>query len=167
MFCNKRMRMRTFTGLLNWPVQLLAIIFLGLTGCETINIYEHHVPIQNQTWSRGNVCAGSFQVSDTLKPHQLYVVVRHTDAYAFSNIWLEVSLKAPGDSFKTQRVNVTLGNDYQGWLGTGMDDIWEVRSLLTGTPKPFNRAGMYEFRIRQIMREDPLKHIMSAGLRVE
>jgi gliding motility-associated lipoprotein GldH len=159
--------MSTYKGFLSRPVCLLAIAFWALVGCEPINVYEHHVPIKNQTWNRNQVCVGSFQVSDTLKLHQLYVVIRHTDAYAFSNIWLEVSLKAPGDRFKTQRVNVPLGNDYQGWLGTGMDDIWEVRSLLTGSPKPFNRSGTYEFRIRQIMRDDPLKHVMSAGLRIQ
>jgi hypothetical protein len=62
---------------------------------------------------------------------------------------------------------VPLGNDLQGWLGTGMDDIWEVRSLISGLPNPFPRTGTYQFKIKQIMRDDPLNHVMGVGLRVQ
>jgi hypothetical protein len=48
-----------------------------------------------------------------------------------------------------------------------MNDIWEVRKLLNGKPRRFKKTGEYKFRIFQIMREDPLKNVMSAGLRVE
>lgn len=144
----------------------VSVIFM-LIGCDNINIYEKQVTIDQQTWFRDQVCSGSFQVSDTLTAHQLFLIVRHTDAYTYNNIWLEVSLQAPGDSFKTQRVQVPLGNDLQGWIGTGMDDIWEVRSLVSGLPKSFPRVGTYQFKIKHIMRDEPLKHIMSVGLRIE
>lgn len=144
----------------------ISVIFM-MIGCDNINIYEKHVPIAKQTWYRDQVCSGSFQVTDTLSAHQLFLIVRHTDAYAYNNIWLEVSLQAPGDTFRMQRVQVPLGNDLQGWLGTGMDDIWESRSLISGLPKSFPRVGTYQFKIRHIMRDDPLKHVMGVGLRVQ
>ncbi len=66
-----------------------------------------------------------------------------------------------------QKINLLLGNDANGWEGTGMNDIWEVRSLLNSEPQRFLRTGTYNFSIAQIMRDNPLLHIMSVGLRIE
>ena len=93
--------------------------------------------------------------------------MRHTDAYKYNNIWLNIGLQPPGDSLITQKVNLTLGDDANGWEGTGMNDIWEVRKLLNGQPRRFKKAGNYYFTISQIMRDNPLEHIMNAGLRLE
>ena len=78
-----------------------------------------------------------------------------------------MGLQAPGDSLYYQKLNLQLGNDATGWEGTGMNDIWEVRKLLNGEPRRFRRAGTYYFSIAQIMRDNPLLHIMSVGVRVE
>jgi gliding motility-associated lipoprotein GldH len=66
-----------------------------------------------------------------------------------------------------QKIDLKLGDDAMGWEGTGMNDIWEVRKLLNGEPKRFKKAGNYNYSISQIMRDNPLKNVMSAGLRVE
>ena len=93
--------------------------------------------------------------------------MRHTDAYQYNNIWLNIGLQPPGDSMRNQRVNLQLGDDANGWEGTGMNDIWELRKLLNGEPRRFKQPGKYSFAISQIMRDNPLLHIMSVGLRVE
>ncbi len=66
-----------------------------------------------------------------------------------------------------QNINLTLSNDVSGWEGKGMDDIFEVRKNITPGPVPFNKAGNYTFSIAQIMRENPLHHILNVGIRVE
>ena len=66
-----------------------------------------------------------------------------------------------------QNINLTLANDANGWEGSGMNDIWEVRKLVNGQPRRFIKAGDYKFSITQIMRDNPLPGIMSAGLRVQ
>ncbi len=48
-----------------------------------------------------------------------------------------------------------------------MDDIFEVRKNITPGPVPFKKAGIYTFTIGQIMRENPLLHILNVGIRVE
>jgi gliding motility-associated lipoprotein GldH len=53
----------------------------------------------------------------------------------------------------------------EGWLGSGMDDIYEHRIKLTNPQ--YWKAGNYHFTIEQIMREDPLENVMNVGLRVE
>jgi gliding motility-associated lipoprotein GldH len=60
---------------------------------------------------------------------------------------------------------LALATDSKGWLGTGMDDIFEHRILITALERP--RAGTYKFLLGNIMREDPLEYVMNVGIRVE
>jgi hypothetical protein len=46
-----------------------------------------------------------------------------------------------------------------------MDDIYEHRIPL-GEPQSL-KAGTYTFSLEQIMREDPLEHVLNVGLRLE
>jgi gliding motility-associated lipoprotein GldH len=75
--------------------------------------------------------------------------------------------QSPGDTMLYQNINIEVGNDAKGWAGTGMDDIFEVRKTLTPGPIPFKKSGGYTFTLAQIMRENPLKHILNVGIRVE
>jgi len=81
-------------------------------------------------------------------------------------MWLSVTTIAPGDTVRTQQVNLKLGDNTKGWMGSAIDDIIEHRVLLTRYPVKLKR-GNYNFVIQQIMREDPLQNVMNAGIRVE
>ena len=94
-------------------------------------------------------------------------MLRHTDAYNYNNLWLTLGSQAAGDTMRYQNINVELGDDAKGWAGTGMDDIFEVRKNITPGPIPFKKSGNYTFSVAQIMRENPLKHILNVGMRVE
>ena len=50
-----------------------------------------------------------------------------------------------------------------------MDDIYEHRIALAPADQDlyFRRSGDYTFQVEQIMREDPLQHVMNVGIRVE
>jgi gliding motility-associated lipoprotein GldH len=78
-----------------------------------------------------------------------------------------VSVQPPGDSVFVNRRNLTLATDQKGWLGKGMDDIFEHRILLNPNPVKFSKRGVYKFTLQQIMREDPLGNILNAGIRLE
>ena len=108
-----------------------------------------------------------FQISDTASLYNLYIVIRHTDAYNYNNIWLRLGSKAPGDTIQYQNVNLALASDAKGWQGTGTDDIFEVRKNITAGPVPLKKPGLYTFTIAQIMRDNPLKHVLNVGLRLE
>lgn len=153
-----------------FPKKRLAILFaagLALASCTQLNVYEKNSGIPGSKWNHSNVISGSISISDTTKPYNIYIVLRHTDAYRYNNIWLNVGLQPPGDSMHIEKLNFSLGNDRDGWEGRGMDDIWEVRKRINVKPEFFKRRGEYHFSISQEMREDPLPHIISAGLRVE
>jgi len=124
------------------------------------------VPIPNDQWERSFKPSVQFNITDTLNTYNIYVTLRHTHAYDYNNIWLNISFQLPGDTLSKQRVNLQLA-DEKGWLGTGMDDIFETRQLITGQPIRFRKAGQSTFTLEQIMRDSPLRHVMNVGIRVE
>jgi gliding motility-associated lipoprotein GldH len=143
---------------------LLIACCLFIGSCTQIEIFEKDTTIPDYKWQPGFSAKGDFVIADTTSAYNIYLVLRHTDAYQYNNIWLNLGLQPPGDSMHIQKLNLILGDDANGWEGTGMNDIWEVRRLVnSGTRK----AGKYSFSISQIMRDNPLLHIMSVGLRIE
>lgn len=146
---------------------LFAIACIILASCNRLDVYEKNVMIPGQEWKSNFAAKGSFTISDTNALYNIFLVLRHTDAYKYNNIWLNIGTQYPGDSMRTIQLDLELASDAQGWYGSGMNDIWEVRKQLNAEPWPFKRIGNYNFSISQIMRDDPLKNVMSAGLRVE
>ena len=137
------------------------------SSCKQIDIFEKNTVIPNYEWKSNFIVSGSFNITDTISAYSIYLVLRHTDAYKYNNIWLNIGLQPPGDSLIKQKVDLKLGDDANGWEGNGMNDIWELRKLLNGAPRRFKKAGEYKFTIAQVMRDEPLLNIISAGLRIE
>ncbi len=156
---------RSFCNKLLIPVCL--VILSMLHSCQQIEVFEKNTPVPNNRWTRDFAATGSFNITDTTSYYNIYIVLRHTDSYNYNNIWLNVGVMSPGDSMRYQKMDLVLGNDREGWEGTGMNDIWEVRKLIFGQPRRFAKPGKYSFSINHIMRNDPLPHVLSAGLRIE
>ncbi len=153
----------------NYLKKLIFILsaWVFISSCGKIDLYEKQAEVPSQQWFYSNVPSFSFNVSDTASLYNIYIIVRHTDAYNYNNIWLKLGSKAPNDTFHFQNINLQLATDAGGWEGTGTDDIFEVRKSITRGPLPLKKAGTYIFSIAQIMRENPLRHILNIGIRVE
>jgi len=152
------------------PIFFKLFIFISLvsvSACRQMDVFEKNTVIPGHSWDRSFGASGNFTISDTVSAYNIYIVLRHTDAYLYNNIWLNIGLQSPGDSMFFQKIDLSLGSDATGWEGTGMNDIWEVRKILNSQPRRFIKAGDYKFVIHQVMRDNPLRGIMSAGLRVE
>lgn len=145
----------------------LLVGFGVLPACTEVGFSEQQVAIPQYAWKSTFQPAFPVTISDTLARYRIYVVLRHTDAYRYKNLWLNITTQVPGAPPVSARHNLILATDEKGWLGKGMDDIFEHRILLTEQPGSFPRKGTYTYTLQQLMREDPLEHIMNAGIRVE
>ena len=137
-------------------------------SCTTIDIYEKTVAIPGHKWSNNYRPEFSFEIKDTSVPYTVFFVIRHSEKYNYNNIFINLISKQPGsDSLIKQQKDIPLAKN-DGWLGTGMDDIYEQRwDLSSKEGSYFPKAGIYTFSIEQIMREEPLEHVMNVGLRIE
>jgi len=146
---------------------LLSFCSFCLFSCTSIDVFEKNNVFSQQQWTAKDTVKGTFTISDTNSFYNLYLVLRHTDKYQYNNIWINMGLKAQGDTMHYQKISFTLGSDATGWYGTGMSDIWEVRNSINQQPRRFKKIGTYEYHLINCMRDDPLKYMMSTGLRVE
>ncbi len=129
-------------------------------------MFEKSTSFTKHEWKTSEKPTFNFTIQDTVSLYNIYVVVRHDDAYHYNNLWLNIATEAPGSKSINQQVELTLANNAKGWLGTGMDDIFEHRIRITNAPIKLKK-GDYHFALQHIMREDPLPFVLSVGIRVE
>ncbi|MFP5039642.1 gliding motility lipoprotein GldH [Parasediminibacterium sp. JCM 36343] len=139
---------------------------LVLAACNTIDVYEKTTPFPAFKWTTDNKPVFNFTIKDTNALYNIFVVVKHEDAYHYNNLWLNVTTKAPGTAAVSQQLEIILANNGKGWLGSGIDDIFTHWVRITQAPVKLKK-GDYQFTLQQIMRENPLESVLSAGIRVE
>ena len=145
---------------------LYLFLVLFITSCEPIQLYEQTTTYPTHDWSSKQVNNYQFNITDTSSLYKIYFVIRHHNAYHYKNIWLQVNTQSPKDTVVKQTLNLQLADDQKGWLGVGMDDIFDQRIPINATPTKL-KLGLYHFSMQHTMREDPLLGILATGLRVE
>lgn len=146
---------------------LAVLIILFLFSCEESGLFQKVVFMPKQEWSYDYKPSFSFDIKDTSSAYQVYFLIRHSDAYEYNNIWINVSGQMPGESaINSNRFEIPLATANR-WLGSGMDDLFDHRVLLYKNAVRFMKPGTYTITIAQDMRVDPLKHVLNVGLRLE
>ncbi len=145
-----------------------AILSLSVIAisCNTLDVYEKSVVFPKHEWAGNNKPVFTFSIEDTVARYNIFIILRHEDAYHFNNIWLNITTQAPGDTARAQLVDLTLADNKKGWLGSGMDDVFDHRVKVTREPVKLKK-GNYVFTLQQNMREEPLQFVLNAGIRVE
>ena len=144
-----------------------SICFLiSLTACQTMPLSEQNTIHPDHQWNSAKPEKYLFNITDTNSLYKVVFVIRHHNAYHYKNIWVELTHASAGEKPKTENFNLNLVDDQKGWLGTGMDDIYDQRIPLTIKPMKL-KHGINTFTIKHTMREDPLQNILSTGIRIE
>ncbi len=147
----------------------LAIILL-FNSCLESPYYQKEYSIPGTRWDYNHQPSFKFEVTDTTSLYNLHFLIRHTEAYPYSNIWLMVYTKKPGDTtFEKTRIEIPLAEPSGKWLGRGMSEIWEQRMPISreGDTVMLRKAGMWEIKFGHNMRINPLPEVLQVGLRIE
>jgi gliding motility-associated lipoprotein GldH len=147
----------------------LLVVFTVLFDSCTLptGVFEKDVAIPNHQWESSFAPEISFTIEDTASTYDVFLVLRHTDAYHYNNIWIKATVLEPGSAqSQSGQYDLALATNQKGWLGSAMDDIFENRVLIQPNTK-FKKPGTYRMTIEQIMREDPLQQVLNVGIRVE
>lgn len=149
-------------------IPVVSLLLLG--GCLKSPYYQKEYSIHNNKWSYNNEPSFKFEITDTTAFYNLFFLIRHTEAYPYSNIWLMIQTKAPGDTaFTKARIEVPLAEPSGKWLGRGMGEIWEQRMPISniGDSVMLRKKGTWEIKFGHNMRIDPLPDVLQVGLRIE
>lgn len=164
MFCKKNPLRKTFFA-------LLAVCAI-LTACEpSSSVFQQQEAIPETRWNSAFKPVFYFDISDSLATYNLFFLIRHTQAYPFSNIWLRFSIKGPQDTVGiNQQIEIPLAQENGQWYGRNMNEIWEQRMPIATRKGPnilFPKPGRYKIQLEHLMRTNPLPEVMNIGLRVE
>ena len=142
-------------------------LLLFQTSCTTVDVFEKNAAIPQHAWSSQFKPSFSFEIKDTAARYNVYIVLRHTDAYRYKNIWVNLAIQPPTGDPRSQPLHLELATDEKGWLGSGMDDIFEHRIIINPERPASLKAGTYQYTVSNIMRDDPLNNILNVGIRLE
>ncbi len=136
--------MRNLSGIF-----LLFVFF----SCDN-TVYESHNSFEEKSWNSDSVITFNYNISDTLNPHEMSILVRHTVDYEYQNLFLFLS----GDLNDT--IELELADKIGKWKGSGLSDIREFEYLFAKN-KVFLKKGNHTINIEQAMRFGAKEKIQS------
>lgn len=150
---------------------LILCAAIGISSCGVkSSFYQKQVPVPGAEWSSKFQPVFKVEIKDIRAKYKVSLLIRHDESYTNANIWIKLKVKAPGDSVFHDgvRIEKQLANAAGEWQGKGMGTIWEERLDLTAKEMPkFTKPGIYEIKMEQLMRNDPLPSVLNVGLRIE
>lgn len=147
----------------------LIFIFSILTiylSCDKTKIFENNQTIENKQWAYNQPIIFKTIINDTTLRYNLYINVRTSENYAYQNMWVSLSTQTPKGNTMQSRIDLPLADNEGKWLGSGFGDVITTQIQVPNRIK-FSEIGEYTFNLVQDMRENPLKEVLSAGMRLE
>ena len=149
----------------------LIILVVFLSACDSSKVFEENIKLNNHIWSLENRPKFQVEIIDSVTAMNLFVNIRHSANYPFSNLWVFIKTTSPEGFVKTDTLECILAAKDGKWKGSGLGDIWDIQ--IPFRTQIFNRPGDYTFEIEQAMRYgdkariEQLPEIMNIGFRIE
>jgi gliding motility-associated lipoprotein GldH len=144
---------------------LLSLIILS--SCDSARVFEKNIDFDDNEWLSSDTLRFELKLTDA-DPKNIYVNIRHEFDFAWRNVWLDFNILFPNDSVYASAINIPLSQPDGQWYGACTGNICLLQLPLKSlTNVSFAENGSYVFSLRHEMREDPLKSILSAGIRIE
>jgi gliding motility-associated lipoprotein GldH len=150
-------------------------IFVGLIfilSCDSNRVFEQNIKINDGNWKVSEVKKFEINILDTTSVMDVFVNVRHTSSYSYSNLWMFVNTIYPDGTKEKDTLQCVVAQASGKWLGRrGLADIWSLQAYYK--TKIFKQFGIHQIEIEQAMRygSEPniqnLKGITDVGLRIE
>ena len=145
----------------------LFLIFstLFFTSCTDNALVDTSQEITNRNWSYIGKISIPVKIDDPAKLYNVYMNLRHTADYKYSNIFVLIHEIGPDRKKTTERKEFKLAYPEGEWLGSGSGNLYSYQLPIKENYK-FPAAGTYTFVFEQNMRDNPLREISDVGLRV-
>ena len=142
-----------------------ALVFIA-SACKEDRVYESYIDIPNHEWNKDHIARFEVEITDSIQAHSIFLNIRNTGKYPYSNLWLFVKQTNPEGKVSEEKFECHLASDAGEWYGSGFGNIFDLQVLY----KPlitFIKPGLYTFEIVQGMRDDNLPGIVNIGLKLD
>ncbi|MBA7552747.1 Gliding motility lipoprotein GldH [subsurface metagenome] len=137
-----------------------------LCNCHVNELYDQVYTFTHDRWEDDQIIDFEFPVSDTAKAYDLFLQIRNSGSYSFSNVWLFVETYAPNGSSLRDTVEIILTDNAGCWLGKGIGNVNEMQVSFKQNVY-FLHRGIYKVTIQHAMRDSTLLGILDIGLRLQ
>ena len=146
----------------------LLILFIFFVGCSRNKIFDRITDLPGRLWPKSESIDFQFRIEDTHPGYDLFYNIRNSSLYKYYNLYLSCTLEDTlGNVLETELSNYNLFDPKTGKpLGDGLGDLFDHQFTALSNYH-FNNPGIYRFHVKQYMRDDTLKEIMSVGLVVK
>ena len=144
-------------------------LVVGFTSCSDNRIFETNYSFEQRYWHIDSVKNFGFSIKNRSVPSNIYLNVRNSSDYPFYNIYVRYTIQdSLGNILSDSLANKVLFNSKTGRpLGqSGIGDVFDHQFLLE-EDFVFPYRGNFNIVLKQYMRTDSLKGVLSAGIRVE
>ncbi|MFV0539766.1 MAG: gliding motility lipoprotein GldH [Aestuariibaculum sp.] len=154
--------------------KVLFFLFVALIcmACDSKSVFDQYKTLPNQ-WHKDTVVSFNITPPDSTQTYNLFVNLRNTNAYKYSNLFLIVEMVFPHGKTITDTLEYKMADATGKFLGTGFNDVKENK-LWYKEHVVFNETGKYQVNIQQAMRENgkengvlELDGITDVGFRIE
>jgi gliding motility-associated lipoprotein GldH len=143
---------------------LMLILFLVCSCSRNVAFSEYKKFDQNE-WRVSDKAAFDFEMNDDQSLYNISLMVRHTDAYPYNNLFLFVTTKYPDGKVLKDTMELILASDKGKWHGSGAGDIFDYKVPVKQNVR-FPLKGKYRFEFEQAMRINPLPEVMDFGMEI-
>ncbi|WP_100610424.1 gliding motility lipoprotein GldH [Confluentibacter lentus] len=141
-------------------------------SCDSNRVYDEYKSVPNK-WNKDSIISFKINPPDSLNHYNLFVNLRNTNDYKYSNLFLIVEMVFPHGKTITDTLEYKMADPTGKLLGTGLTDIKENK-LWYKEHIIFNESGPYMVNIQHAMRENgkvngvvDLEGITDVGFRIE
>ena len=141
-------------------------IFGFLLSCSDQNIiFNDYIDIENTQLSFKDTVVFQTKISDTINPHNIFLQLRTSTDYKWSNMFIFSEIYFPNNKTRTDTFEVFLMDKKGNWNGDKSGIVVNFNHSLYKNIK-FPIKGDYTFKLIQAMRDTVLKDVMSVGLKI-
>ena len=145
----------------------MSFLMLGLISCQdSVTVVDKNIELEKRNWSYSEKIRIPVKIEETGIPYNLYLNLRHSADYKYSNIFILIHIIGPDGKKITERREFKLALPDGEWLGSGSGNMYSYQINFKENYK-FPAKGIYIFELEQNMRDNPLDHVSDAGIRVE
>jgi gliding motility-associated lipoprotein GldH len=145
----------------------MSFLMLSLISCQdSVTIADTNIELEKRNWSYSEKIRIPVKIEATDISYNLYLNLRHSAEYKYSNIFILIHITGPDGKKTTERREFKLALADGEWLGSGSGNLYSYQINFKEKYK-FPAKGTYIFELEQNMRDNPLDHVNDAGIRVE
>lgn len=149
------------------------LLFISMIACDEQRVFDAFKAVGISGWEKEDLVNFQFEISDTLAKNNLFIQLRNTNEYEYSNLFLITELQYPNGFHVIDTLEYKMTDVYGNWLGSGFTDIKENKLFFKENFR-FPVAGNYEINIQQAMRKRDqiegiqiVKGVSDVGFRIE